>query len=233
MLIAERNGLLVADGWKNPYVTDGLVAMWDGEWNVGGGKHDANAASWVDLSGNGHDIALSGDFGWSSDACEARTNAVGTTILPITLSNDGSGFTMEFVNQIDEYDRYSPLWQVSPIDAGYEGWYQNGDTVVPGRWGGQGTNRDIRLDYRLKHYVAFVVDGYQYPRNYVNNNLYYSSEATHSIVTQTSNYTFFYVDSIRYWKKGRRFAMRFYNRPLSNDEIAANYAIDKIRFNLP
>ena len=23
--------------WKNPYVTDGLVAMWDGKWNAGGG----------------------------------------------------------------------------------------------------------------------------------------------------------------------------------------------------
>ena len=22
--------------WTNPYVTDGLVAMWDAEWNVGG-----------------------------------------------------------------------------------------------------------------------------------------------------------------------------------------------------
>ena len=23
--------------WINPYVKDGLVAMWDGIWNVGGG----------------------------------------------------------------------------------------------------------------------------------------------------------------------------------------------------
>ena len=39
MLVAHRNGMAV---WTNPYVTDGLVAMWDGEWNAGGGVHDAN-----------------------------------------------------------------------------------------------------------------------------------------------------------------------------------------------
>lgn len=39
-------------GWVNPYVTDGLVAMWDGEWNAGGGVHDPNATVWKDICGN-------------------------------------------------------------------------------------------------------------------------------------------------------------------------------------
>ena len=33
------------------YVQDGLVAMWDGEWNAGRGVHDPNATAWVDLIG--------------------------------------------------------------------------------------------------------------------------------------------------------------------------------------
>ena len=44
--------------WSNPYVTDGLIAMWDGEWNAGGGVHDAAAATWKDLSGNGFDLTV-------------------------------------------------------------------------------------------------------------------------------------------------------------------------------
>ena len=36
--------------WVNPYVTDGLVAMWDGEWNAGGGVHDPNAMVWKNLA---------------------------------------------------------------------------------------------------------------------------------------------------------------------------------------
>ena len=32
------------------YVQNGLIAMWDGEWNAGLGVHDPNATTWVDLS---------------------------------------------------------------------------------------------------------------------------------------------------------------------------------------
>lgn len=31
MSIYMRNAMLAGGGWKNPYVTDGLIAMWDGE----------------------------------------------------------------------------------------------------------------------------------------------------------------------------------------------------------
>ena len=48
------------------YVQDGLVAMWDGIENAGWGTHDANATTWVDLTGNGHDAALSGKYSWSN-----------------------------------------------------------------------------------------------------------------------------------------------------------------------
>ena len=44
-------GLGRKKGWTNPYVTDGLIAMWDGEWNAGGGVHDPNATAWKDLVG--------------------------------------------------------------------------------------------------------------------------------------------------------------------------------------
>ena len=35
-----------------PYVTDGLEAFWDGEWNIGAGMHNSSTATWVDLSGH-------------------------------------------------------------------------------------------------------------------------------------------------------------------------------------
>lgn len=41
----------------NPYITDGLIAMFDAEWNVGLGKHEESPESWKDLVGN---ITLSG-----------------------------------------------------------------------------------------------------------------------------------------------------------------------------
>ena len=47
-------------GWNNPYVTDGLVAMWDGEWNAGGGVHDTDAKSLVNLA-EGESLAFGSD----------------------------------------------------------------------------------------------------------------------------------------------------------------------------
>ena len=51
MLIADRNGMAVSGGWRNPYVTDGLIAMWDGEWNAGPGHSDPATGQIVDLCG--------------------------------------------------------------------------------------------------------------------------------------------------------------------------------------
>ena len=56
-----------ASGWVNPYVTDGLIAMWDGEWNAGGGVHDPEATVWKDLSGYGYDLPLPSSFSVGSD----------------------------------------------------------------------------------------------------------------------------------------------------------------------
>ena len=51
----------------NPYIRDGLIATWDGEWNVGFGEHDAESTTWVDLTGNGHDWALTSNYSWGED----------------------------------------------------------------------------------------------------------------------------------------------------------------------
>jgi len=59
--------------WHNPYVTDGLVAMWDGEWNAGPGVHDANATTWKELI-SGTDCAYSdanGTPNWVANGWES------------------------------------------------------------------------------------------------------------------------------------------------------------------
>lgn len=46
----RRRMLASLGGWKNPYITDGLIGMWDGEWNAGGGVHDDNCVNWINLA---------------------------------------------------------------------------------------------------------------------------------------------------------------------------------------
>ena len=54
-MIAARQ---IFDG--NPYVTDGLVAMWDAEWNTGFLKHDPASIVWKDLVGSSDMTAAAG-----------------------------------------------------------------------------------------------------------------------------------------------------------------------------
>ena len=60
--IGGRNTILYGDSlsYNNPYITDGLIAMWDGEWNSGFGVHDDNSSIWKDLSFNGYDLTVNG-----------------------------------------------------------------------------------------------------------------------------------------------------------------------------
>ena len=76
MMLGARTGVWTKSGsWKNPYVTDGLVAMWDGEWNAGGGIHDSNTKVWKDLTGVCGDFAITEHGSFSDSSFE--TDGVG------------------------------------------------------------------------------------------------------------------------------------------------------------
>ena len=48
-LAASNISLVEAEEpFVNPYITDGLVAMWDAEWNTGTFRHDSHATIWRD-----------------------------------------------------------------------------------------------------------------------------------------------------------------------------------------
>ena len=79
------------------YVQKGLVACYDGIDNAGTGTHDATAATWADLSGNGFDGTLAANLGWAADGW---TNAVdGSGVRVATRLADAlslGAFTVQF-----------------------------------------------------------------------------------------------------------------------------------------
>ena len=98
---------------KDRYVTDGLIAMWDGDDNQGTGAHDPSATTWVDLTGrhsamaftsaptvgaNYFDVRSGG--GYIADAADIATavNAEACTIEIVcdvkSLVQDGSLFAL-------------------------------------------------------------------------------------------------------------------------------------------
>ena len=98
---------------KDRYVTNGLIAMWDGDDNQGTGAHDPSATTWVDLTGrhsamaftagpavgaNCYDVSAGG--GYITDAADisAAVNAEACTIEIVcdvkSLVQDGSLFAL-------------------------------------------------------------------------------------------------------------------------------------------
>lgn len=91
-------------GWANPYVTDGLVAMWDGEWNAGGGVHEDAPTEIADIVGNSP-LTISGNVEIGAKYfCPLRlasTTNTTTQILKNVIDSDSA--TIEICATFLEY----------------------------------------------------------------------------------------------------------------------------------
>ena len=243
-LLAETHG----GGWQNPYVTDGLIAMWDGEWNAGGGVHDANATTWVDLSGNGIDMISNGEpnFGANyvtSTKVENLWHTDETNLVDGIFTN--GTFTIEHAIQMAD-TRASQKLAMLGGGALTQGicaqTAQTGDGRVGGEVRVQGsgstsTYASLGFSGKLEIHGDGSAYGFSYtdwsggttsrsapisslPVGYVSKRFAIGYRYTYSSDSPTVNGMKFYC-------------IRVYNRALTAAEIAANYAIDKARFNLP
>ena len=228
---------------ENTYVTDGLVAMWDGIWNTGFNNHDQNATTWIDLIGNNVVTTTSTtapttlDNGFRFNGSQYFTvtpdeniKSVGTNQHDITVEigfnanpqskeNQGLlGFGTSSQRNIWMFFGNPPTSTSSTLNAQLQNssslrlWYRNG--VFP-----NGT----------KHHVVFSsssttmsgwLDGIKVSST---RTIGKQTSLGQSFIGRISNYNNFYGDI---------YFIRIYNRALTEDEIAANYAIDKQRFNI-
>lgn len=53
--------------------------MWDGEWNVGFGKHSSMTSKWLDLSGHGRIANLTGTYSWGKNFWHVESTSVGVS----------------------------------------------------------------------------------------------------------------------------------------------------------
>ena len=232
----ERRG---APSWRNPYVTDGLVAMWDGEWNAGGGVHDAVATTWKNLV-RGVDLVCSQYASFTDNSLACSSFPGGGTLA----------YSEEFVNSVQQVEVCARF-----VPSG--GWVRNFLVLVKNGvqdYCGIGTyNNTVRTDF---HEDGIVRESWQTPfgLNYFSskqscsyakgvhlssahgeyNDTYIVTENFPSTNLPTENYGIFIGHP-----GGNAPALidvscvRLYSRTLTADEIAQNYAIDKVRFNLP
>lgn len=254
MLIAARNGFAVG-GWKNPYVTDGLVAMWDGEWNAGGGMHsDARVITNI-VSGISMSIPTSGfTVGYDYIETGAGTSLVLDEVLPVSSDTD---FTIETVgccmSKPSNYLNLSGLCTLRG-KGGVGMW----------RVGGEGASGvvigsvQLSSDGKLHFYGAPSNNNTAMSEAYAETFGVLKTRTAIFSINSTSNILYYYngiaksgVSTIAYTEPGlstdlykvsvptaatcvvRWSNIRVYRRIISAAEIAHNYAVDKARFNLP
>ena len=241
MMEAVRNGAWAkSGGWVNPYITDGLASMFDSVWNVGGGLSDRTSDRWFDVVSPAYiefenfNHLDDAKIEWTDNAVEITyMNGVGHGMTPVlgAFYNTGSA-TIEFVarNNGNNNNRnyIFNIWNNGTY-AMYEIYV--GSAKVESN---VSASNPRCLTNELASF-SFVCDG--------SNTLFYRNGEYKGV---KSNNTFVERDILdEFVAIGSRYAysdftflgaissIRIYSKPLSAEEIAANYAVDKARFNLP
>ena len=230
MIEVSEQGYSAAD-----YVQDGLVAMWDGIENADWGVHDAEATSWKDLIGT-RDAVLAGNYSWLDNCIHRASDSSTSIVLPdIAIVH---GFYIEYccalLNAGGGNYRDIALTTSKRLELVQN---SNGSTSLYFRNSNGGY---VSRAYRL--YIAtstlprtfgfgFTDAGVVYA---LNGNGPYWDSTVNTILDNTfygsqdiviGKYRSLYEDAYYY-------SIRVYDRPLSVEEIAHNYEIDRLRFGL-
>ena len=226
MNLASRTGAWAKSGYTaKDYVQDGLIDMWDGIENAGWGIHDSSATTWKDLVGD-NDLVLqntahfdanslvSADKNKLTALCSARLPYASIEVCAFSDASRNSSGLVCFGNSVD--DKRIFICTVKSIQT-YTGNYQIKLT----------TPVDPKCSW------AGVHDGNQHDA-YIRGALASGTKSTNNWSVRDGTFGLSGSSNYVAWNfVGAYYSVRLYSRALTADEIAANYAIDKARFNLP
>ena len=230
MMEAVRNGAWAKSGYTaKDYVQDGLIAMWDGIENAGWGVHDTTIVGWRNLVGNG-DIALSYPHEWDGKSLINYGDSVIYSLIGFDI-----GSVLRTGNYALQVVYKSFVKGYKPIIRNYA--WGNGSI-----WNIEQAGESIVFWDSLKHNNLGIVpienrvamtlrsaNGYWTLKGLgLDDGRENSIESSGKVDTsqyKTTAYTIGHQAEYNF--------IRLYDRALTDDEIAANYAIDKARFNLP
>ena len=232
MMLGARTGAYAKSGYTaKDYVQDGLVAMWDGIENAGWEEH-SDSTICVDLKGlNGSIINY---YSQEQNSFWLKTNSLPVEIGERLLSAIAYGtFTFESYIDIVEIgqwnyilsSQYSSDWRKFSVR------YDNsGASILASNKELNSSLKTIKIG-KNRFSFASVVNG---------DGVIYENDLKKTFADMTS--TDLISDRKLYFGDLRNYgypcnckvhSIRFYDRRLSDAEIADNYAIDKARFNLP
>lgn len=230
----------------NPYITDGLIAMWDGIWNAGLGKHTQSDAGFKDLvSGNTIPVGVYGSWSYAnidsnytveSNGLKANTRNKHIGIgIPLTF-NLGYEYTIEYVRTITQFrsSNVGNCVATHPYNGDETNYrmienhnYQNSGFRIKGKndSGGNVSEWIIRNEVLGVEKVSIKLNT-NYLMTVMYNNTKYTKTMkiylTAPLITHLCLNTSGHIATLN--------CFRIYNRTLSDDEVLHNYNVDLDRF---
>lgn len=231
--------------WKNPYITDGIVSVWDA---IDG---DITSDGWSDKISGERFILLSG-VGLSkspSGGVDTNNSKLSCSFDSLRRISSAKNFSIQFVVDVEakEYsigEKYAiccsdskvistankssfetsvKRWSVSnPVASNYILGCNN-------RFGGISKLYSSAYKPRV---ITFLWNGSQ-SRLYIDTSLIGSANISVTTTFDTLNIGFSPTRNDTAERNVKYYSIRVYERALTDVEIAANYDVDKARFGLP
>lgn len=200
------------------YVQNGLIWQIDGIENAGYGVHESATTSWKDLIGN-NNVSLSTTGQTINEKSVTFTpNGIGGI-----LSSSITGvYALELCLSISRSNEAAVF---TPVDTNRIVWYYNGS--IGCGYGKRGFKSPISTP------MTIYAEG---------SGSSFATKAKDGLISTPDGVTdsFNYITGVGFSFRGTAFPFGgevfrgcIYSRALTAEEIAANYAIDKERFNLP
>lgn len=221
---------------KGIYVTDGLIARYDGENNTGIG-YDSTVTNWKDLSGNENNATILGTASWEDNKLifDGIDDYIDTGMKQ---SDFGQKITIETVVEFQDTSNYRGLYglhQTASTWSGITGQCNNGN-VIFAIFSSNNTTTSVSVPSSIflnkMTHVTVTMEGGSGIKVYLNGSLIAEGE-TQEYINPRDDYNFIIGKSHtlddRYFK-GTMYNFTVYNKILTEEEIKINYEIDKYRF---
>lgn len=235
-----------------PYVQDGLVAMWDGVWNVGYDMHDNGSEIWTDLTGNGNDAVIFKSEAYVKDepfdGIAARMD--GTFSFRFVPSSElvsalQGSCTVEILCALGVYPEVDSTPYISV--GGYSMSIMSIRGIADTGKARPFINKEIHFSGGADNHRPFLsrafvkqMDGTTATCSWYKRGVYDKGETcAFQAGSSSTGYLFgaagnqFFMGKGMWWDSGEdgyAYGMRVYDRALSADEIEYNYSIDAGRF---
>ena len=222
-----------------PYITDGLIDMWDAEWNIGFMEHSTNATTWKDLGSAGNDLIMrSGEnyYSWEINRlrCEGKGHVAFMNQTYPNFQTIECVFSVDDIDNDGTEDMQMPVWALNTKGVMATAYRRNNVYL---QCGNNSQSMDVGSKANFNGIIHQCAATYGSLSNTsVSKNFYKGIQKTPFVNSgNAAGGDYFTVggqSGDQRPVKGYIYTIRLYNRALSDSEIEQNWLLDKQRFRI-